>query len=129
MSGASGGVLSAVVAELREGHRRLTMQREAIDAQLAAIDAARAAFETGGGALTGTAASPSAAAYNPGSLKQHIEQVLSRAGRPLRLMEITEAVRRSGFKTRNKTLDKSIGISLGEMRTVKRIGRGVYRVR
>jgi len=41
--------------------------------------------------------------------------------------DITKGVVRSGYKTKNKTLAKSVGIALTEMPTVEKVGRGQFR--
>ena len=42
--------------------------------------------------------------------------------------DITAAVRKSGYKTKNKTLDTSVGIALAEMKNAAKLRRGVYRL-
>ncbi len=57
-----------------------------------------------------------------------IGNVLSGAGE-MQVRDITARVLRAGYKSRNKTLDKSVGIALAHMPTVRKIGRGVFRLR
>ncbi len=41
--------------------------------------------------------------------------------------DVTTAVRKAGYKSKNKTLDKSVGVALSEMPGVKKVGRGTFR--
>ena len=47
----------------------------------------------------------------------------------MRVQDIEKAVRAGGFKTKNKTLGKSIGIALLDMQGVERVARGLYELR
>lgn len=63
-----------------------------------------------------------------GSLKEFILKVLSGGGVST-VKEITEAVRSAGYPTKNKTLDKSVGIALAHMPQVHKVGRGKFRLK
>jgi hypothetical protein len=63
-----------------------------------------------------------------GSLKDVILKVLSNAGEPMKVADISDAVLKSGYSTKNKTLAKSVGIALAGMDGVKKVGRGLYRI-
>jgi hypothetical protein len=43
--------------------------------------------------------------------------------------DVTAAVRAAGYRSKNKTLDKSVGVALREMRQVVKVARGQYRLR
>jgi hypothetical protein len=64
-----------------------------------------------------------------GSLRSYIERVLRASGKPMRVAEITQAVRKAGYATSNKTLDKTVGITLAGMSNVRKVKRGVYRTK
>lgn len=40
--------------------------------------------------------------------------------------DVTEGVMKSGFKTKNKTLAKSVGIALTQMPMISKLGRGMF---
>jgi hypothetical protein len=64
-----------------------------------------------------------------GSLKDFAVKVLRKSGQPMRLRDIERGVRQAGFKTKNKTLDTSLGIALSELKKkgmVRKVARGVY---
>ena len=44
----------------------------------------------------------------------------------MRVAEITDAVVKAGYKTKNRTLAKSVGIALAHTPGVKRVERGVF---
>jgi len=64
-----------------------------------------------------------------GSLRWHIARVVRAAGRPLRVAEVTSAVLRGGYRSRNQTLAKSVGITLAGMPSVEKVGHGTYRAK
>lgn len=62
-----------------------------------------------------------------GSLKSYIDRVLRASARPMRVVQITGAVLKAGYTTKNKTLAKSVGLALRDMAGVKKVGRGAFR--
>ena len=64
-----------------------------------------------------------------GSLRSYVERVLRASGKPMRVAEITQAVRKAGYATSNKTLDKTVGITLAGIPGVRKVERGVYRAK
>lgn len=133
---ASGNATSGVVASLRAARDELLARQQSIAGQLRAIDQALAAFGvTAGRAVVppavavagrGRRRGPSPGTIRPGSLKDHIRRVLAGGG-VMAVKDIAAAVLRSGFKTKNKTLAKSVGIALAKMPGVVRVGRGKFR--
>ncbi len=71
---------------------------------------------------------PPGGAPRPGSLKDYIARVLSEGG-IMAVKDIAAGVLRAGYKTKNKTLAKSVGIALAEMKTVRKVGRGRFRLK
>jgi hypothetical protein len=127
---ALGGGVGSAVSSLQALYAELLAQRAGLDGQLAAVAGALRAIGT-------TVAAPRAAAlrvsgggrggWRTGSLKAHIAQVL-RGGGVLAVKDITSGVMKSGYKTKNKTLAKSVGIALTEMRGVVKVGRGQFKL-
>jgi hypothetical protein len=121
----------------------LTERRNQIDAQLLAIEQvmgwmggtgipadrapARAPGRPAGRvAAPKTRSTSNGRAARPGSLREYIAQVMQ-GGRVMTVSEITDAVRRAGYSTKNKTLSHSVGVMLREMPAVKKVGRGQFR--
>lgn len=134
MSAGVGG-MSAAVAGLSQAKAALLSQRDLIDGQMAELDrmiaqyggsvaaAPRVGRPPGSGRML---AGGSGGAYRPGSLKDVIHGVLAGAGGAMAVKDIAEGVVSSGYKSKNKTLAKSVGIALTDMKGVKKIGRGLY---
>jgi hypothetical protein len=115
-----------LVVGLRDGHRSLIAERDALDTRIAAIESALAAMGGVSSARSGKAAARGPSSYRAGSLKDRIQRVLSKTSAPMPIPEIAADVLRSGFKTKNKTLNTTVGIALAEMPGVRRVARGVY---
>lgn len=130
----SSGLQAGLIRDIQGYHRALTAQRAEIDAQITAIEQALGAF---GAATARSAAAPHRAAApssrpngpRPGSLKDFIGRVLSSSGSPMMVKDIASAVVKAGYKTKNKTLATSVGLALADMRNVKKVSRGKYRLK
>ena len=95
----------------------------ALDRALAVLGAGAPAWKAPAGKQHG------ATVYRSGTLKAHIQSVLQARGGEMAVKEVTAAVRKSGYKSKNKTLDTSVGIELAGMPGVMKIRRGVFRLR
>jgi hypothetical protein len=113
--------------------RSLAADRDVIDRKLSAIDNLLA--DMGKSAPRTTSGVPARqrgsanGGYRSGTLKDYIHRVLVSNGGTMSVAEVTSGVRKAGFRTKNKTLAKSIGIALGQMPTVRRIARGRFRAK
>jgi uncharacterized C2H2 Zn-finger protein len=108
----------------------LVAQQTRLASQIDAIDRALAAL----GAAPAKPAAPSARGRRGprarrGSLKDYIGRVLRAGGAPMTVKDVTASVRRAGFKSRNKTLAKSVGIAMSQMPDVAKVSRGVFRLK
>jgi hypothetical protein len=127
---ALGGGVGSAVTSLQALYAELLAQRAGLDGQIAAVAGALRAIGT-------TVAAPQAAAFRAakgggggwrtGSLKDHIARVL-RGGGVMAVKDITSGVLKTGYKTNNKTLSKSVGIALTEMKGVTKLGRGQFKI-
>ncbi len=117
----------SVVNELDSYRSDLIAQRDAIDEQLAAVDNALRAMDSSA-APRGPGRRPGRQPGRAGSLKSYIGKVMGGRG-IMAVKDITSAVVKAGYKSRNKTLAKSVGIALTEMPNVTKIGRGQFRLR
>ena len=127
----SGG--SRVLREMKVYHADLTAMRSSLDVQ---IDAIEAAME----ALTGIRAKAAprpkrrapvrgrGRAGRTGSLKDSVVGVLRKHRTPMSPRELSSAVVRAGYNTKAKDLTKAISNILPQLKMVKKVGRGMYRV-
>ncbi|MFO0838883.1 MAG: hypothetical protein U1D55_10175 [Phycisphaerae bacterium] len=132
-----GGGMRGAISGLQGYRNQLIAQRGALDAQISAIENALAAIGVKGnaarsvgpraGGMAGKAVTASGRAVRSGSLKDFICRVLSGRG-VMSVKDITTGVRSAGFKSKNKTLSKSVGIALTELPGVNRMGRGRFRM-
>jgi len=116
------------IHELRAFRDALAAQRAQMDAQLAAVDGAVSALggSAGGAQVSASGRRPG---VRKGSLKEFVQRVLRTHRGPKSVKDITAAVRAAGYRTKNKTLDKSVQTALMSMPGVVRVARGLYRLR
>lgn len=129
------GDVSAAVSSLQTALDSLRAQKVQLDGRIGAVEAALRAFNAPiagaprrGRPVGSGRSADSSKGFRKGSLKDHIHRVLS-DGKAMRVTDVTKAVLRGGFKTKNKTLAKSVGIALSQMPSVQRVGRGVFKIR
>ncbi len=138
----------ALASQLAGIHANLLAERADLDSKLAAIESTLSAFggataprrgrPPGSGKKRGRPPGRPAGAKRgggrggrrrEGSLKEYIGKVLATGG-VMRVKDIADAVVKSGYQTTNKTLAKSVGIALTQMKDgVRRVGRGRFRVK
>lgn len=120
---------AGLMREMQVHQRQLSAQQADLEAQVTAIDNA---IETLGGAAKTTPAGRgrrgrARRGARPGSLKDFILRVLRGKVRPMSPAKIAARVKKAGFKTKTKDLPKMVSNALGQMRGVKKAGRGLYR--
>lgn len=141
----SGGATSwaSAASGLKSYRNTLATDRDALDEKIGALDSALDAMGAGAPAARGPARrsagkpgpkpgpGPGRGRRGPrkGSLKEYITKVLGGRVRGMAVKDITTSVLRSGYKSKNKTLAKSVGIALADMRGVSKLGRGVYQLK
>ena len=122
--------ISAVVGDIQRHRDELATQRADLDSQMAALDQALAVL---GAAAPARKTLPGkgrrGASYRPGSLKAYIHQVFRTYSGAMAVKDVTAAVRKAGYKSKDKTFAKSVGVALRAMRNVTKIGRGVFRAK
>ena len=127
----TGGAQSAI-SGLSAYRNHLLAQRDDVDQRIAAIDNALVAMGSaarpGRPAGIGPGPGPGRGRHGPrkGSLKEYIGKVLAAKGGVMAVKDITAGVLKIGYRTKNKTLAKSVGIALTEMPRVRKVGRGQF---
>ncbi len=145
------GNQTGVLPSLTTAYRDLLDQRDEIDRQIAALEHAITTMQ--GSASNGTVVGISGArrsrpvarrqsrrgpgrprgstakGYRKGSVKALIVDTLSARGKAMRVPEVAKAILAAGYKTKNQTFAKSVGIAMTEMPEVKRVARGVYKLK
>lgn len=128
--------------EMRSYHNGLIAQRAGIDAQIENIEAAMSALGSANGSMmspmtrrAGRPAGfvrrgrpPASASGRAGSLKEMIQKVLRQSSRPLSPKGIADAVVAAGYNTRAKDLTKAVSNTLPDLKSIKRVGFGQYRM-
>ena len=121
---------SHLLSQMQSYKDQLLSQRAAVEGQIEAIDNAltmfgaaptvrRGAFKAGDGRR-------GRRGPREGSLKTYIHKVLQAAGKPMAVKDVANSVLRAGFKTKNKALAKSVGVTLTQMGNVRKVDRGVF---
>lgn len=137
----AGPIGGSVVGSLTVAMNELVAQRAALDAQIASLQgmiSTMGGVAPAGPRAAAAAAAPVAAAGRgrrgrpprSGSLKEFILKVLTAAGDVMAVKDIAEGVVKAGYKSKNQTLAKSVGIALRELSAqVQKVGRGRFRLK
>lgn len=110
--------------------KRLLAERAALDAKLSAVEQALRALGAGATPTAGVrrrGAATGEGGFRAGSLKEYIAKVLTGRG-VMSVKDITQEVLNAGYQTRNRTLAKSVGIALTQMKGVRKVGRGRFKL-
>ena len=123
-----GDGLRGALSGLQSYMNRLCADRDRLDRQIAALQGALGSL---GAATRAPAGRGGGGGRRPreGSLKEFITKVLSKNGGPMAVKDVTAAVVKAGYETRNRTLGKSVGIALAQMPNVAKLGRGTFKLK
>lgn len=118
-----------LLGELQACRADLAAQAATISSQLASID--EIMIQLGGVPHPGRVARAPRGrrGVRAGSLRDHIERVLRARRGPVQVRDVTAAVLRAGFKSRDKELSKSVGKCLTSMPGVVKVARGTFRLK
>ncbi len=132
-----------LIVEMQTYHGDLLLQRTSLDGQIDAVARAMEAMgsttparaprkaKSAGRKFTGrgrAAARPkSGKGPRTGSLRDYITRVLRQNKKGLSPREIGTRVIKAGFKTKAKDITKAVSNTIPKVKSVKRIGFGVYR--
>lgn len=119
-----------LLGDMQAYHSGLQAQRMSIDAQ---IDAVARAMEVMGASVPAASAVPGKRRRGrppgqPGSLKDFIVRVLRASSAPLSPNQIGKRVKKAGYKTKAKDLTKAVSNTLPDLKRVKRLGFGSYKL-
>ena len=107
----------------------LAAQRAALDAQVAALDQAITALGGSVGSVQVHRGGRRPPAFRTGTLPAYIRQVMPSHRGPIAVKDVTAAVLKAGYKSRDKALPKTVGKYLAAMPGVRKVGHGVYRAK
>ncbi len=122
------GDLGGVLGSLKAYRDQLADQRNEIDSRMQAIDAALAALGAGAAKPVVARRRPGKGA-RPGTLKDFIARVLRGLVKGKSVKDIAAAVKKAGYKSKNKRMNHAVGKVLADMKNVVKVGRGVYRLK
>ena len=123
---------AAAVRGLRAYQSQLVSGRDSLNERIAALDNALAHLGASLGERASSGTSDGRGRRPRGSsLKEYVGKVLRANRRTMAVRDITRAVLKAGYQTKNATLDKSVGIALAEMvkaGQANKVGRGMFRI-
>jgi len=126
---AAGGT-APLLRQMQAYRDNLVAERAQVASQIDAIEQALTAM---GAARRAPAGRPApgrrGVGVRRGSLKYYVERVLRAGAGPMAVKDVTAGVRKAGFKSKNKTLAKSVGIAMSQMPKVAKLSRGVFRLK
>jgi len=134
MVGHYGAGMDQALSSLKGYVAELMTQRSQLDAQIQAVEqalrvmGAPAPHAAATPALRGPRKRGGGRGLRAGSLKEFILKVLDGGG-VMSVAAVAEGVRAAGYKTKNKTLAKSVGIALTQLPGVRKISRGQFRLK
>jgi hypothetical protein len=125
-----GGGAAQLINGMQAYHRDLLGRRESIEAEIAAIGSAIEAM----GAVRAPATvrakrgRPAGRPARAGSLKSYIVKVLGQRSTAMSPKDIAARILRSGYKSKAKDLTKAVSNTLPQLRKVKKVGFGMYKI-
>ncbi len=129
-----------LLSQMQAYHNNLNSQRVTIDTEIDAIARAMQALggsrgtrtrgpRRGRGRIARRRRGPSTGrGARAGSLKEFIARVLRQSSKPMSPNEIGVNVMRAGFKTKSRDLTKAVSNTLPQVKGVRRVGFGAYRI-
>ncbi len=121
-----------VLREMQAYHGALMAEHTSLQARMDALTNAMATLGTvtpaGPTRTTTKRGRPAGSGVRPGSLKDHIVRVLRQTSKPIGPRDISKKVLRAGFKTKAKDISKAVSNKLPELKNVKKVGFGLYRI-
>ena len=125
-----GGEAAQLVSSMQAYHRDLLTRRESIEAEILAIDRAIDAMGAGRAPATVRArrGRPGGRLARAGSLKSYIVKVLRQRSAAMSHREISSRILRAGYKSKAKDLTKAVSNTLPQLKQVKKVGFGMYKI-
>jgi hypothetical protein len=124
----TGAGIAGAIRELGVFRNTLAAERDRIDVQIPVIAGVLSALDASASAALTHAAGQRPSARK-GSLKEFIERVVRAHRGPMAVKDVTTAVLKAGYKSRDKTLRHSVHKLLAAMPHVAKVARGQYQLR
>jgi hypothetical protein len=135
--------LRRLVSQAEQRVRQLCDREEALVAELEAVRSELMVIAGGAAGRPRAAKTAAKRGRRPGgkrrgrkgsgpggkTVTQALAEILRSAGKPMRVVELTAALRKSKFPTKSKNLEKMVQIMLNGSDLFRRVRRGVYAVR
>jgi uncharacterized C2H2 Zn-finger protein len=127
---AAGGAEAPLLRQMQVYRDNLVAEHTRVASRIDALDRALAALGAATRPPAGRPArGPRGVGVRRGSLKYYVDRVLRSSGSAMAVKDVTTAVRKAGYKSKNKTLAKSVGIAMTQMPNVAKVSRGVFRLK
>ena len=139
--GSASSSAAGLLGNMQNYQAELMEQKSAIDRQIEAVAQAIEVMGSASGSAPrigrprmgrprgrGRGRPKNAGAGRAGSLKDYIVRVLNHTTQPLSPRDIGQRVKQAGFSTKSKDLTKAVSNTLPDLRRVKRVGFGRYRL-
>ena len=134
MVGHYGAGMGQALSSLKGYVAELMTQRSQLDAQIQAVEqalrvmGAPAPHAVAAPAPRGPRKGGRGRGPRAGSLKELVLKAMTGGG-VMSVAAITDGVRAAGYKTKNKTLAKSVGIALTQLPGARKVSRGKFRLK
>ena len=119
-----------LVGDMQTCCDQLAAQREKLDAQIAVVNNAMAAMQ--GVSVAAPAprrrGRPVGSGGREGSLKSYMVKILRQRSRPMSPRDIAARIVKAGYKSKAKDLTKAVSNALPQLRGVKKVGFGMYKM-
>ncbi len=121
-----------LLGDMQTYHDNLLSQRMSLDSQIDRLATAMTALSGAPKAVSTYKKTrmgrPKGSGGREGSLKNFIVRVLRQHTKPMRPSDIGARVVKAGFKTKAKDITKAVSNTIPELKNVKRVGFGLYKL-
>ena len=131
------GGTAALVGRMQDYHSDLLMRRESLDSEITAISNAIEAIGAAAPAASqgrrpgrpaGRVGRPRSSGGRKGSLRDYVLRTMGKRSTPMSPRQLASAVVKAGYKSKAKDLTKAVSNLLPQLKQVKRVGFGKYRL-
>jgi hypothetical protein len=123
----AGASATGLLRQLTAYRRELEQKRLSLQQELDGVDSAISAMG-GTAGRSGGAGVRGGRRARRGAMKGYILDVM-KGGQEMTVKEISEAIRKAGYKTKSKNFGNQVSNTLAKMPELYKVGRGLFRVR